>query len=394
VTDADRTIRVVLGIDRPDVAEEILHHLDRGGAARVVATGEDDRQVAAAAQQLEPDVVVVGPSLAAAVATLGVPTLAVDTRETTAGLRAAIDAGASGFFVWPGEREALARAVARTHRVGTAQPGSRGAVVAVHAARGGAGATFVATHLAAAAARRGASVVLIDAEPVFGDVGAALGVPDAEVRTFADLLPLGDELTQGHLDEVLWTHPEGFRVLVAPPPEAAARLSGHDVHRAAEVAAGASELVIVHTGRCLDDRVRDAIDVAHHVLEVLVPDVASLRSATRLFEAWGSPDLDGRLAFVVNRAARGEIVPSDVGRVFGTDPIAVFPVDRAIARAQDHGTLMPARGRIGRGFDRLAERVWADGRVEAASERPTGQSDRRGDRSPPVAPHEPIGLRG
>jgi Flp pilus assembly CpaE family ATPase len=160
------------------------------------------------------------------------------------------------------------------------------------------------------------------------------------------------------------------------------------------VAAGASELVVLHAGRCLDDRVRAATDVADHVLEVLVPDVASFRSATRFLEAWGSPDLDGRLAFVVNRAARGEIVPSDVGRVFGMDPIAVLPVDRAVTRAQDHGQLLPARGRIGRGFERLAARVMVDAPAPAADQPPPDGSDRRGGGSPPVAALDPIQLRG
>src|SRR5207342_139491 len=133
-------------------------------------------------------------------------------------LRAAIRAGADGFFVWPGDREALSTA-AGAARVGPAALDRRATVIAVHASRGGAGATFVATHLARAFARRGTATVLIDADPVYGEVGAAVGAPDADVHTIADIVPLGAELTPAHLDETFWTHPEAFRVLLSPPAD-------------------------------------------------------------------------------------------------------------------------------------------------------------------------------
>ncbi|TMK60133.1 MAG: hypothetical protein E6G54_03225, partial [Actinobacteria bacterium] len=148
----DDVARVILAIGSQEVAEEVLHLLDRSGRARVVATAADDRQLAEAVRQLEPDAVVAEPAIAAA----GVGSaalLALATRESVAALRAAIAAGAQGFYVWPQERQALlgrvlALAVAR--RV----PERRATVVAVHAARGGAGCTFVATHLAQALGRR------------------------------------------------------------------------------------------------------------------------------------------------------------------------------------------------------------------------------------------------
>ena len=146
--------RVVLAMEQHDVAEEVMHFLDRSGHARVVATAADDRQLREAMRQLEPDAVIGQPSLLADVSRTR-PFLAVDTRETVGALRAAIRAGADGFFVWPADREALSIAAAAT-RAGPAALERRANVVAVHAARGGAGATFVATHLARAFARPGA----------------------------------------------------------------------------------------------------------------------------------------------------------------------------------------------------------------------------------------------
>ena len=191
--------RVVLAMEQHDVAEEVMHFLDRSGHARVVATAADDRQLREAMRQLEPDAVIGQPSLLADVVRTR-PFLAVDTRESVGSLRAAIRAGADGFFVWPADREALSIAAAAT-RAGPAALDRRASVVAVHAARGGAGATFVATHLARAFARRGNACILIDGDPSTGDIGPAVGAPDEDVHTLADLVPLAAELTPAHLDD-------------------------------------------------------------------------------------------------------------------------------------------------------------------------------------------------
>src|SRR2546422_6506555 len=54
-TAMDDVARVILAIGSQEVAEEVLHLLDRSGRARVVATAADDRQLAEAVRQLEPD---------------------------------------------------------------------------------------------------------------------------------------------------------------------------------------------------------------------------------------------------------------------------------------------------------------------------------------------------
>ncbi len=181
----DQVARIVLALEAPEVAEEVMHFLDRSGRARVVATAGDGRQLAEAIRQLEPDAIVAAPTMLGGRQGTGV-ILALDTRESVTSLRTAIRAGAAGYFLWPKEREDLLGAAAAAVRR-SRETARRGTVVAVHGGRGGVGVTFVATHLAAAFARRG-SVILIDADPVFGDVAQALGAPagdDAEpVHTF------------------------------------------------------------------------------------------------------------------------------------------------------------------------------------------------------------------
>ena len=139
----DDAARIVLALEAQEVAEEVLHFLDRSGVARVVATAGDDRQLSEAVRQLEPDAIVAEPSLTNDHVPGAAPLLALATRESVATLRGAIRAGAQGFFVWPDDREELLLHVAA---MGAARriPERRATVIAVHASRGGAGCTAAA----------------------------------------------------------------------------------------------------------------------------------------------------------------------------------------------------------------------------------------------------------
>lgn len=354
----DEVATIVLAVEQPEVAEEVMHFLDRSGRARVVGAASDERQLLEAVRQLEPDAVVAAPSLIPARGELnGSALLALDTSQSVSTLRRAIRAGASGFFLWPAEREELAIAAARV-RPSEHDVETRASVIAVYGPRGGTGTTFVATHLAATLGRRGRRAVLVDLDVVFAEVSAALGVPtEAEVRTIEDLVPLGDEISPRHVDEVLWRHPEGFGVLLAPGEPSGARVRGEHYRAAVAAVRTRSEVVVLHVSRGLDEVSRVGLEMADRVLVVLGLDVRSFQDAKRALQAAG---IEERCDFVVNRSHRAEITPADVERVFGRAPVAVIPSDRGVARAVDRGRIVSRRGRVGRSLDRLARRVLED----------------------------------
>lgn len=353
----EEVARVVLALEPPDVAEEVMHFLDRSGRARVVGTAADSIQLGEAIRQLEPDAVVAAPSFVPSRGSLnGCALLAVDTTQSVGSLRRALRAGADGFFLWPAEREELAAAAGRVRPSEDEAAGSAGQVVAVYGPRGGAGTTFIATHLAAALAKRQHRCVLIDLDVLFADASAAIGVPiDNDVRTIADLAPLASEIAPRHLQEVMWRHPAGFDALLAPGEERIGTYVGAETYRPAIAAARRTcDVAVLHVPRALDEVVRTGLETADRVLVVLGLDVLSFRDAKRAIEITG---LDGRCEFVVNRPGRSEVTPKDVERVFGRPVCAVIPSDRSIATAQDHGRLLPMRGRIGRSMQRLAAEI-------------------------------------
>ena len=301
--------RVVIALEAPDVAEEVMQFLDRTGRARVVGTAQDSSQLADAVRQLEPDAVVATPTLAPSRGTLnGTALLALDTTQSVGALRRAIRAGASGFFLWPAEREELASAAARIAPSAEEAGPGRATVVAVYAPRGGAGATFVATHLAAAFAGRDRRCVLIDLDRQFADVSAAIGVPlEENVRTIADLVPLGDEIARQHVEEVLWEHPAGFSALLAPPELLPNRRVGETYGAAVAAVRRTCDLVVLDVPRALDEVSTVGLESADRVLVVMGLDILSFRDAKRVIEAAG---LEDRVDFVVNRAGRSEIAPA------------------------------------------------------------------------------------
>ena len=198
--------------------------------------------------------------------------------------------------------------------------------------------------------------VLVDLDLGIADIGPAVGAPvDGSPRTIADAVPIGEELTARHLDDLLWPHPDGFRVLFGPADaQTAERVTARDIGPVLEAVRSAADVVVLHVPRGMDDTVRLGLGLADVVVMVLGLDVLSFRAAKRVVDATG---LDDRCSFVVNRATRREISPDDVKRVFGRSPVAVIPVDRRVPTAQDHGRLLPPRRKAGRSVDRLAAKL-------------------------------------
>lgn len=353
-----RETNVLLAIDEAAFQDELLHYLDRLPSVRVVGAVDAEQRLPSAIRELGPDAVIAVPGLLPRAPHL--TTMAVALKETTEGLRKAIRAGANAFFVWPEERQALAREVIRVRKDDAAAVSERGRVVAVLGARGGAGATFLATNLAGALGRAGTKTVLADLDTVFGDVAAALGIPpDSELPTIADLAHVSREVTDEHLDRVLHDSAAGFQVLLAPPePLERGALEATSIRGVVEALRARFGAAILHLPRGLDDWVRRAIELADDVLLVVTPDVLGIRSAKRVADALRALGLGERLRLVVNRAGRGEVVPEDAGRVLDLPFAGVLRSERSVERAQNRGQLIVGRrGRLSRRIARLADEL-------------------------------------
>jgi pilus assembly protein CpaE len=337
---------LVLGLEDPALQEEVLHFLDRLPRVRVVGAVADGPGLARQVRDRRPEAAVASPGVVASAPDLdGASLLVVSQVESTDALRAALRAGASGFYLWPEEREGLGHDAERAARPTAREVVSPGHVVVVHAPRGGAGCTFLATNLAAACADRNAETVLADLDSFGADVTAALGLRvEDTVPTIGDLVSVEDEMTDEHLDRVLHPHDRRFRVLLAPHDARTEMVGPGGASSAIRLLRDRFDVVLLHLPRALDATARAAIEVSDVVLLVVTLDVLGLRAARRVLDLLASFGLEARCRLVLNRVSRGEIVPADAERVLGLPVWSVIRNDRSIPRSQNRGELVAGRG--------------------------------------------------
>jgi pilus assembly protein CpaE len=376
--------RVVIGIRALGFHQEVQDFLGRDPRLEIAGAAIDVERAVALLRDRDPDVAVVCPSVARelrhpSLQSAGLPVLIVAEEMTVPVLREAIEAGAQGVFGWPEERDELARSITVIRSAREARSQGRARVIAVHGARGGAGATFVATHLAAALADLNLRTALVDLDIAFSDVTAALGIPaDAGVRTAQDLVPVMDELSPEHLDDAMFRHPRGFAVLLAPPEPGGSETFRPGLYRGAiALLAGDHDVVILHVPRGVDRVARVGMELAGVAVLVTTLDLFSLYGARRTMGLFASEVPADRWRVVLNKPSRSALTERDIERVLGTDPVATVRCDGRVPRLQERGDLLPTRGGlVGRDLRKLASLLVPE--TAGASQEETGSSAETG----------------
>lgn len=274
-------------------------------------------------------------------------------------LRVAIRVGASGAYAWPQERDEICLAVASEKRRQGVAGSPTAVVAAVLGARGGVGATFLATHLAAVMADRGLRTVLVDMDAGASDVTPALGItPSQELRTVSDLVPVAPEISADHLRQVLYRHPRGFDALLGPsePPRDEPIPAGV-FPAVVATAATVSDVVLTLLPKGLDSVARTGTEMADHLLLLTTLNLLSLYGARRAIQGLGLEGRQEKCRVVINRAGRSDVSVADVERVLGLPVVASLPTDGRVARAQDRGEMASPSRRVARELGALAETI-------------------------------------
>jgi Flp pilus assembly CpaE family ATPase len=339
--------RVLLGVADVAFQQEVLDFLGRDSRVDVAGATDDAPSLRALATEGSFDALVVSPELIPAArcgsTDGGEGVLVVVAAEMTVPvLREAIEAGAHAVHAWPEERSDLAETLIRL-RIDRADEGqARGRVIAVRGTRGGAGATFLVSHLAAAFARLGLRTVLVDMDRELADLTVALDACGDDVRTIQGLIPVLDELSPDLVESALFRHPRDFSVLLGPADQTEAVPSGLYTACVA-LLAGSFDCVLMHLPHALDQLARRAFALADEIVLVGGVDAMSLYGARRLLRA-----LEGgsaRCHLVLNRRTRDRMREKDVERLLGVGPLACIRFDAAIQAAQRNGELLSPRSR-------------------------------------------------
>lgn len=218
-----------------------------------------------------------------------------------------------------------------------------GELVFVHAAKGGAGSTTVAAHVANHLARRGSrSVCLVDLDLSKGDLAGALDLRSK--RSINGLLDRLDRLDAPLVAGVADVLDNGLHVLAQPYELMDIhQLEPMEVRRLFAGLRRIYDVVVVDSGARIDVAALTAATEASRILMVATPDVPSIRAARRtlrLLEQVRVPTRD--LHLVVNK--KPWIGGLSVDEIAAMLPIEVTAVirraDRLAAQADTRGMLL------------------------------------------------------
>ena len=234
----------------------------------------------------------------------------------------AMRCGCSEYVVKPVGREQLVEAVAR---VGARKREKReqlnGQVLAFLAAKGGSGATTIATHLAAHLAKFcSRKTLLIDLHPSCGEAALFLGVTEHQYH-FYELVESVDRLDSELLQSYVLHHASGLDLLAGPEfSDPTQRVAPEAVGQTIDFLRTKYEFVLMDCSPGLTDQNLEVFPRADHIYIITVPEVPALRNVARLLDYFTHHEFpQNRVDVVVNRhlSKSSEIADSQIEKVIG-----------------------------------------------------------------------------
>jgi pilus assembly protein CpaE len=268
----------------------------------------------------------------------GVAVVIVGARKDPDLILAALRAGAREFLV-AGEERQLERCVQQLLDASGAV--RLGTITAVVPAKGGMGATAIATHLAGALHRAGKRVCVVDLDLELGDVLTFLDL--AGTYTVADVAANMRRLDRDLLDSSVPRHKSGIFVLSQGEKLTDDRVGPETVSQVLRFLRHHYDHVVLDGLRDFGDIPLAALDLAERILLLVTQEVPAVRNAQRRAELLRQLGVDaGRVFLVVNRYQKSSPITRQVIEDTVRLPIvATVGSDfQALSRAVNQGVLV------------------------------------------------------
>ncbi len=265
--------------------------------------------------------------------------------------------GASDFLLQPFTIEQVEAALQKISRLHPGRNRNPGKVYCVMPAKGGCGASTIASNLAYQLKRGDKRILLADLDPLAGTLSFLLKIKSS--YSFVDVLQ-----RSGEMDVDLWkavvTNRQGVDVLLSPEVMTEGISELLDASAIIEYARGTYELVVLDAGGVYGDWNLSQAQLADEILLITTNELTSLQAVQRALNYLESNSIGRwKIRLIVNRYDRHVGLSKDViGTALHTDIYHLMPTDyEAIQKALMEGKPLAPTTNFGKSMIGLVDRL-------------------------------------
>ena len=265
--------------------------------------------------------------------------------------------GASDFLIPPFTSEQVEGALQKIARLAPMHAANSGKVYCIMPAKGGCGASTIASNLAYQMKRGDKRILLADLDPLAGTLSFLLKIKSN--YSFMDALARSHDI-DGELWKAVVTSRQGVDVMLSPEVMTEGMSELKDASSIIEYARGTYDIVVVDTGGVYGDWNLSQAQLADEILLVTTNELTSLQAVQRALSYLDANNIGRfKLRLIVNRYDRHKGLSKDViGTALHTDIFHIMPSDyEAIQKSLMEGKPLGATTSFGKSVIGLVDRL-------------------------------------
>ncbi len=265
--------------------------------------------------------------------------------------------GASDFLIPPFTSEQVEGALQKIARLQPAHPANSGKVYCIMPAKGGCGASTIASNLAYQMKRGDKRILLADLDPLAGTLSFLLKIKSN--YSFMDALARSHDI-DGELWKAVVTSRQGVDVMLSPEVMTEGMSELKDASSIIEYARGTYDIVVLDTGGVYGDWNLSQAQLADEILLVTTNELTSLQAVQRALSYLDANNIGRfKLRLIVNRYDRHKGLSKDViGTALHIDIFHIMPSDyEAIQKSLMEGKPLGSATSFGKSVIGLVDRL-------------------------------------
>jgi pilus assembly protein CpaE len=265
--------------------------------------------------------------------------------------------GASDFLIPPFTSEQVEGALQKISRLQPTHPANSGKVYCIMPAKGGCGASTIASNLAYQMKRGDKRILLADLDPLAGTLSFLLKIKSN--YSFMDALARSHDI-DGELWKAVVTSRQGVDVMLSPEVMTEGMSELKDASSIIEYARGTYDIVVLDTGGVYGEWNLSQAQLADEILLVTTNELTSLQAVQRALTYLDANNIGRfKLRLIVNRYDRHKGLSKDViGTALHIDIFHIMPSDyEAIQKSLMEGKPLGTATSFGKSVIGLVDRL-------------------------------------